>query len=199
MQKKQDRRIKKTKISLYNAFSDLLKKKDYSEITVKELAEEADITRKTFYLHYNTLDDLLVELLTERYNQIWEPMNDIDLFSGDFDYMEFFTNLRNLFEEHQSLAKKMMNDQNSRYVMQRVMEENENRAFELVKTRFDMKPEILRIYFRYYMRGITGTFAEWFATPDALPLEEFVDTIKNINLQMRQALLQYRKPYDKNV
>ncbi|MCD8148573.1 MAG: TetR/AcrR family transcriptional regulator [Clostridiales bacterium] len=193
MQKKPDRRIKKTKVSLYNAFYDLLKKKDYSEITVKELAEEADITRKTFYLHYNTLDDLLWEFLTERYSQIRESMNDIDLFSEDFNYMEFFTHLRELFENHQDLLKKIMGGQNSRYVMQRVMEENEIKAFECVKNRFDMKPEILLIYFRYYTRGITGTFMEWFADPGTLSMEEFVYTIKSINLQMRQALLPYRK------
>ncbi|MCD8046248.1 MAG: TetR/AcrR family transcriptional regulator [Clostridiales bacterium] len=192
MQKKPDRRIKKTKVSLHNAFYELLKIKNYSDITVKELADRADITRKTFYLHYNTLDDLLWEFLTTYYDDIREQIGRIDLFSPDFDYLVFFTNLRNLFEEHKDLCQKLMSDQNSRYVMQRAMEENENQAFEHVKARFDIKPEILNIYFHYYTRGITGTFLEWLANPGALSLEEYVDTIKNINLQIRQALLPHR-------
>lgn len=193
MERKTDRRIKKTKASLHQAFSSLLKKKDYSDIAVKELAGEADITRKTFYLHYNTLDDLLREFMTERYERMRDTMKDIDLFSEDFDYLSFFSHLQGLFEENHGLIKKLMDDTNSRYVMQQVMEENETKSFELVKTRFDMKPEILHIYFRYYTRGMSGSFLEWFMNPDTVPLEEFVETVKNINMQMWEALLQYRK------
>ncbi len=193
MERKTDRRIKKTKASLHQAFSSLLKKKEYSDITVKELADEADITRKTFYLHYNTLDDLLREFMSERYKSIRDTMEDMDLFSEDFDYLNFFTHLKGLFKENPGLVKKLMNDTNSRYVMQQVMEENETQAIEHTKTHFDMKPEIMRIYFRYYTRGMSGSFLEWFTNPDTLSLEEFAETVKNINLQLREALLQYRK------
>lgn len=193
MPRKPDRRIKKTKTSLHNAFYSLLKKKNYSDITVKELADEADITRKTFYLHYNTLDDLLREFLLERYDLIRETMESIDPFSEDCDYLSLFTKLRDLFAKNHDMIKKLMDDQNSRYIMQYVMEVNESRAFELAKSRFNMKPEILRIYFRYYTRGITGSFMEWFADPDILSLEEFADTVRNINLLIREALLKYRK------
>ncbi len=194
MPKKPDRRIKKTKTSLYQAFYNLLKKKEYSDITVKELADEADITRKTFYLHYNSLDDLLREFMAERYELLREPLQDMDLFSEDFDYLVFFTHLRDIFDEYHDLVKKLMGDQNSRYVMQHVVEENESMAFEQAKMNFDLKPEILRIYFRYYTRGISGTFLEWFADPNVIPLEEFVDTVKNIQLQMRQALMKHKLP-----
>ncbi|MCD7981847.1 MAG: TetR/AcrR family transcriptional regulator [Clostridiales bacterium] len=194
MARKPDRRIKKTKASLHQAFYNLLKKKNYSDITVKELADEADITRKTFYLHYNSLDDLLREFMTERYERLREPMEYADLFSEDFDYMGLFTHLRDVLEENHDIVKKLMNDQNSRYVMQHLMEENETLTFEHAKTHFNLRPEILHIYFRYYTRGISGTFLEWFADPNAIPLEEFVDTVKNINLQMRQALVKYRIP-----
>lgn len=39
----------------------LLEKKDFEYITVKELCEVAGVNRSTFYLHYETMDDLLVE------------------------------------------------------------------------------------------------------------------------------------------
>ncbi len=194
MPRKPDRRIKKTKASLHQAFYNLLKKKNYSDITVKELADEADITRKTFYLHYNTLDDLLREFMAERYERLRDSLQDMDLFSEDFDYLVFFTHLREVFDEYHDLVKKLLSDQNSRYIMQHVMEENESMAFERAKVNFDLKPEILRIYFRYYTRGISGTFLEWFADPNPIPLEEFADTVKNIQLQIRQGLMKYKIP-----
>ncbi len=80
MPRKPDRRIKKTKASLHQAFYNLLKKKNYSDITVKELADEADITRKTFYLHYNTLYDLLREFMAVPYERLRDNLQDMDLY-----------------------------------------------------------------------------------------------------------------------
>ena len=41
----------------------LLEKKEYPFITVKEICEKAGVNRSTFYLHYETIDDLLSECL----------------------------------------------------------------------------------------------------------------------------------------
>ena len=43
------------------AFILLLDKKDYEYITVKEICEKAGVNRSTFYLHYETINDLLEE------------------------------------------------------------------------------------------------------------------------------------------
>ena len=43
------------------ALLDLLQKKDYEFITVKEVCEKAGVNRSTFYLHYEGMDDLLKE------------------------------------------------------------------------------------------------------------------------------------------
>ena len=41
----------------------LLEKKEYDVITVKEICKKAGVNRSTFYLHYNTKDDLLAETM----------------------------------------------------------------------------------------------------------------------------------------
>ncbi|MGM9619731.1 MAG: TetR/AcrR family transcriptional regulator [Oscillospiraceae bacterium] len=45
------------------AFLSLLEKKDFEYITVKELCEKAGVNRSTFYLHYETIGDLLTECI----------------------------------------------------------------------------------------------------------------------------------------
>ena len=50
-----------TAIKMDQAFLELLEKKDFAYITVKEICHEAGVNRSTFYLHYETLDDLLKE------------------------------------------------------------------------------------------------------------------------------------------
>lgn len=38
----------------------LLEKKEYEFITVKEICVKAGVNRSTFYLHYESIDDLLL-------------------------------------------------------------------------------------------------------------------------------------------
>lgn len=58
-EKKQDRRKRRSDAAIQRAFDELLNEKPLSKITVKELAERADIDRKTFYLRYDSIDDLV--------------------------------------------------------------------------------------------------------------------------------------------
>lgn len=54
-----DRRIKRTRASVFNAMLDLMVEKDASKITVLELCKRADINKSTFYLHYKSMNDCL--------------------------------------------------------------------------------------------------------------------------------------------
>ncbi|GEO69306.1 TetR/AcrR family transcriptional regulator [Levilactobacillus acidifarinae] len=58
----EDLRVQKTINGIYTAFEALICEKAYEKITVKALAERAQINKKTFYRYYPTLDDLLAEM-----------------------------------------------------------------------------------------------------------------------------------------
>lgn len=50
-----------TAAKMDEAFLSLLEKKDFAYITVKEICAAAGVNRSTFYLHYETVSDLLKE------------------------------------------------------------------------------------------------------------------------------------------
>lgn len=71
-----DRRQKKTREAIFEAFIGLLSKKDYEHITIGEIIENADVGRTTFYAHFETKDFLLKELCEELFCHILDALND---------------------------------------------------------------------------------------------------------------------------
>lgn len=54
-----DRRIVRSRNAILSAFERLLMEKPLSDITVSAIAREANVDRKTFYVHFGTVDGLL--------------------------------------------------------------------------------------------------------------------------------------------
>ena len=70
-----DRRQRKTRELIFKAFIELLSKKDFSQITVGEIIERADVGRTTFYAHFETKDYLLKALCEELFCHIFDAEN----------------------------------------------------------------------------------------------------------------------------
>ena len=70
-----DRRQRKTRKVIFNAFTELLSTKDFNNITVNEIIEKADIGRATFYSHFETKDYLLKEFCEELFCHLFDTEN----------------------------------------------------------------------------------------------------------------------------
>lgn len=57
-----DKRVQKTKITLFESFFIVLKKKPYRDIKITDIILQANCSRATFYTHYNHKDHLLEEI-----------------------------------------------------------------------------------------------------------------------------------------
>ena len=74
-----DPRVKRTKKMFKNALKELmLSNKDYMDITVKELCEKAELNRRTFYLHYEYIDDVLADIQEDFSQEFYEATKQYD-------------------------------------------------------------------------------------------------------------------------
>lgn len=70
MIRKNDLRVRKTKVKISHAFWKLLQEKGYAQITIKQLLAEAQINRTTFYAHYADKEALLNSEEDELFNDL---------------------------------------------------------------------------------------------------------------------------------
>lgn len=124
-----DRRVARTRRNIFYAFFRLVQTKPISEITVSELARHADIDRKTFYLHFQTVQDVYREFVQTIYAQVsqilaeseqrgLEHQNRIE--SGEvlerasdvapFDFVWFYDSLNQIMVENLAFFEKLSRD-----------------------------------------------------------------------------------------
>ena len=65
MKSKEDPRVRKTRSLLRDALVSLILEKDYASVTIKEITKHADVAYITFFRHFESIDQLLMEVLDE--------------------------------------------------------------------------------------------------------------------------------------
>lgn len=104
-----DRRKKYTQMVIKESFMELLKEKQMSSITVKEICERADVNRSTFYAHYYNQYDLLDKIEEE-------TIEDMKGYLDQFDYghykdgLQIIENLLEYFASKQDLCQTLLNE-----------------------------------------------------------------------------------------
>ena len=98
-----DRRIVKTREAIMKAYLDLITEKGTSRVSISELARRANIDRKTFYLHYNSVDDVLREYVENKFNRVVSVMEENHYFDDPFNAELLVDLLDRFYKEEEEL------------------------------------------------------------------------------------------------
>lgn len=95
-----DRRILKSQKAIQSTFLSMLIKDGFDEITVKKITEQADISRKTFYLHYldkYDLLDIIINKKLEELEEICEQKKEKGFIEGTVIWFNYFDENKDFF------------------------------------------------------------------------------------------------------
>lgn len=113
-----DRRILKSREAIKKAFIELISEKSIDHITIKDIADKANVNRRTIYLHYIDKYDLLDKLIEEhikKLREICETTSETDILNGSPGWFEYF-------KSHYSFFSAMLASKGSPFFRSRFLE-----------------------------------------------------------------------------
>ncbi|MEF2968635.1 TetR/AcrR family transcriptional regulator [Paenibacillus sp. M1] len=87
---KVDRRILKSREAIKKAVVELMNEKELDLITMQDISDRANVTRKTIYLHYKDKYDLLDKLIEEHINELWDICYSESASAAHLTWFEYF-------------------------------------------------------------------------------------------------------------
>jgi len=157
-----DRRILKTKRAIRNALAGLLTTKDLSEITIREIADAADINRKTFYSYYRDV----YQIVDEIENEI------VYTFGGILKKVDYKVDLKNPYRIFQSLTA-VINSDLDFYGHLLLMDNRSRFAVKIISalkaqikasfaSQIEIASEKLDLMLEYAISGMFAVYQSWF-------------------------------------
>lgn len=186
----------RTAARMDKAFLELLDKKSFSRITVKEICEKAGVNRSTFYLHYETVDDLLsetVEYLIQEYQNYVNPesrkivsklrdcpMEELNLITPEYlmPYLQFIRENKKIFRTAmENAAVLRLHEVYDRMFLQ---------VFTPILERFAV-PNRERTYrMEFYIHGLMAIVTHWLGQDCADPADYVCSVMQACVMQCSQ-------------
>lgn len=169
------------------ALISLLKKKPLEYITVSEICETAGVNRSTFYLHYETIGDLLNEtaryLLNDFLAYFSVDVQSVSLNITDREPQELIficdkyltPYLRYIKDHREVFTTALLHNKTLRFedVYKRLFEN----IFNPILERFHYPPSDRQYVMMYYLNGINAIIVEWLKNGCDKPTEEIAQII----------------------
>ena len=168
------------------ALLDLLQKKDYEFITVKEVCEKAGVNRSTFYLHYEGMDDLLKESYELICNRFFDQCKPFDVTreqaernaksEGFLITPEYLVPYLNFVRQNRKVYVLIMQNA-ALFGADKTFEKMYGDIFSPVLEKYGVPRNRRQYVFAYYMRGMLAIIETWVKEDCLLGTDEVVSII----------------------
>lgn len=161
-----------TRKRIKDAFVSLLMKKPIGQITVTELAKLADIDRKTFYIYYETIRDVYMEIERGIVDALRELLSE----NGCSDWRDFLIGLTQLMEKDIEFYTVIVRSSDLTFLVNDCSGILTNMLHDrLLKDGED--PQEQEVLIKYIASGIIGVYADWLRAEERIPLDTLISVL----------------------
>ena len=189
-QKKVDRRIAKTKKAIYRAFAELLSEKNINDITIKDIADKADINRKTFYNYYNGIYDLTGEIensIIDSFEQVLRNTNINELLHNPYSMFEALTRIIN---SNLDFYQHLISIESNSNLVSKLFKSLKTRAKEVISLYTLLDDATLDIVLDFVVSGMFTVFQHWFNSSREHSIDDLAKIVATLSFNGINGLLQ---------
>ena len=176
-----DRRVIKTKRAIRNAFAKLMVEKDINDITIIELAEAADINRKTFYNYYSGVYQVIEDIendIIQSYERLLGNVQFKQSMAAPYTLFERFSRLINMDPEFFGYLLTM---NGNTALITRIMRLLKDKTREVMVAQVDIEEYKDDIMIDFILSGMLSVYQHWFASDKAVPPDEVAQIISTMS------------------
>lgn len=156
-----DRRKVKTQKAVKEAFIALASEKEISQITVKEIADRANISRKTFYLNYVDMNDLIYKLQDQMIDEFINYLKEFDVNEIKDNPYIFFKSLTDILQKDHVFSKMLVSNEDSSFFRQLSTRFVDNIKNDYEKNHIEYS-EFTGYTLTFYITGLMLAYKQWF-------------------------------------
>lgn len=165
MSDKIDRRIRKTRSQLRAGLARLMQEKSIKEITVKELVEEVDINRSTFYLHYTDIYQMLDSIESELMDEITAAMQSLPADPiNDGSSFPFITDMFYFLSKNQDICNALLGPNGDMAFVTKIERLIAETILERLNDRFPKEIKDITYAYAFCLTGCVGMVKTWLAS-----------------------------------
>lgn len=160
---KQESKYQYTASLMDEAFLLLLEQKEYDTITVKEICQKAGVNRSTFYLHYETMNDLLEEtvgMINDCFKASLSSVPTDDPSKVVLTSEKYLRPYLNLIKENRR-AYKVIHQKDPLFDSQKTFESFYQSIFSPALTHFGVSEKDKKYVFAFYTQGTVAIIGKW--------------------------------------
>jgi AcrR family transcriptional regulator len=158
---KDDRRVKYTKMVLKESFIKLLAKKDISQISIKEICEDADINRATFYTHYNDQYDLMKKIENELFENVGSYLTEYTQSKADVNFVEMIGKIFEYIKENAELCKLLLSERGDLNFQKKIMMLVYDKNISELTSGGAITKEDAEYIYSFTITGCIGVIQKW--------------------------------------
>jgi AcrR family transcriptional regulator len=186
-EKKIDRRVRYTKMVIKDSFVKFLKEKPISKISVKEICDDADINRATFYAHYMDQYDLLQKIETEIINDINHYLMCYDLSDNNLIPVEMIEKILVYVEENAELFDLLLNSNGDMKFQQEVIKIIGKQHFIPMLGNDNLNKEDAEYIYHFLASGAVGIIQLWLKDGMKKPARKMAELILKTSINGRNS------------
>lgn len=167
-----DRRIIKTKRAIRNAFAELLTIKSIKEISVKDVADLAEINRKTFYNYYTGIHQIVEEIENEIVSAFDRELMDITPKDSLKNPYLLFSRLTSIMNQDIDFYECLLKSKSNANLMEKLLDLLKQRMIAYYAGSDGRNQTMLTMTADFMFAGLLEGYRSWFNSERSQPLEE---------------------------